>query len=135
MIRVGDDFYMVSSSFNVMPGIPILHSKDMINWTIIGHVYNNLPLEKFDKPSHGNGSWAPTIRYHNGQFYVYFCTPHSGLFVATAKDPAGSWQLEQMASVELWEDPTPFWDDDGKAYLIRGKVRADILYIHQMSGD
>ncbi|WP_416307374.1 glycoside hydrolase 43 family protein [Neptunicella sp. SCSIO 80796] len=135
MIRVGDDFYMVSSSFNVMPGIPVLHSKDLVNWTIIGHVYNNLPLEKFDKPSHGNGSWAPTIRYHNGQFYVYFCTPHSGLFVATAKDPAGPWQLEQMASVELWEDPTPFWDDDGKAYLIRGKVRADILYIHQMSAD
>ncbi|MDN4501450.1 glycoside hydrolase 43 family protein [Alteromonadaceae bacterium BrNp21-10] len=135
MIRVGDDFYMVSSSFNVMPGIPILHSKDLVNWSIIGHVYNNIPLEKFDKPSHGNGSWAPSIRYHNGQFYVYFCTPHTGLFVATAKDPKGPWTLEQMADVELWEDPTPFWDDDGNAYLIRGKLRADILYIHKMSND
>ncbi len=135
MIRVGDDFYMVSSSFNVMPGIPVLHSKDMINWKIISHVYDSLPFEKFDKPAHGKGSWAPSLRFHDGLFYVYFCTPHTGLFVATAKDPAGPWELEQMASVELWEDPTPLWDDDGNAYLIRGKVRADILYVHKMSPD
>lgn len=135
VIRVGDDFYMVSSSFNVMPGIPVLHSKDLVNWSIIGHVYNKLPLGKFDKPAHGHGSWAPSIRFRNGQFYVYFCTPHTGLFVATTKDPAGPWQLEQMANVELWEDPSPFWDNDGNAYLVRGKVRADILYLHKMSAD
>lgn len=135
LVKVGDDFYMVASSFNVMPGIPVLHSKDLINWKIIGHVYQSLPFEKFDKPAHGHGSWAPSIRYHEGTFYVYFCTPHTGLFVATAKDPAGPWELTQMASVELWEDPAPLWDDDGKAYLVRGKVRADILYMHEMSWD
>ncbi|MGD9159770.1 MAG: glycoside hydrolase 43 family protein [Desulfobacteraceae bacterium] len=135
LIRVGDDFYMVTSSFNCMPGIPVLHSGDLVNWKIIGHVYGKLPLDKYDKPVHGQGSWAPSIRYHNGLFYVYFCTPHDGLFMATAKDPAGKWDLHLVEEVELWEDPCPFWDDDGNAYLVRGKLRADILYIHRMTRD
>ncbi|MBN2419821.1 MAG: glycoside hydrolase 43 family protein [Deltaproteobacteria bacterium] len=135
VIRVGDDFYMVTSSFNCMPGIPVLHSMDLINWKIIGHVYEALPLKKYDKPVHGQGSWAPSIRYHNGMFYVYFCTPHDGLFMATAKDPAGKWDLHFIEEVELWEDPCPFWDDDGNAYLVRSKLRADILYLHRMSPD
>lgn len=135
VIRVGDDFYMVSSSFNVMPGIPVLHSRDLIHWRIIGHVYQSLPYEKFNKPAHGHGSWAPAIRYHKGIFYVYFCTPHTGLFVATAARPEGPWTLQNMVEVELWEDPAPFWDDDGQAYLIRSKVRADNLYLHKMSAD
>ena len=135
LVKVGEDFYMVASSFNVMPGIPVLHSKDLINWAIVGHVYDRLPFEKFDKPAHGHGAWAPSIRHHNDLFYVYFCTPHTGLFVATAKNPAGPWELKQMAAVELWEDPAPFWDDDGNAYLVRGKVRADILYLHKLSED
>lgn len=135
LVKVGSDFYMVASSFNTMPGIPVLHSKDLINWRIIGHVYDRLPFEKFDKPAHGLGSWAPSIRYHNGLFYVYFCTPHQGLFVGIAKNPAGPWELTQLADVELWEDPSPLWDDDGNAYLVRGKVRADILYLHKMSAD
>ena len=64
VIRVEDDFYMVASSFNVMPGIPVLQSKDLVNWTIIGHVCDRLPFEEFDKPNNGRGSWAPSIRYH-----------------------------------------------------------------------
>ncbi len=135
VIRVDDDFYMVASSFNCMPGIPVLHSKDLVNWRIIGHVYPQLPLEKYDKPAHGQGSWAPSIRYHHGIFYVYFCTPHDGLFLAQAKDPTGPWELHHIVEVELWEDPCPFWDDDGQAYLVRGKLRADILYLHRMSPD
>jgi len=135
LVKVEDDFYMVASSFNAMPGIPVLHSKDLVNWTIIGHVYERLPFDKFDRPAHGDGSWAPSIRYHDGKFYVYFCTPNLGLFVATASDPAGPWQLQQMVDVALWEDPSPFWDDDGNAYLVRGKVRADTLYLHRMSED
>lgn len=135
VVKVGDDFYLVASSFNVMPGIPVLHSRDLVNWRLIGHVYDRLPLQKYDKPAHGEGSWAPSIRYHNNRFYVYFCTPHDGLFVATATRPEGPWTLEQMADVELWEDPAPFWDDDGNAYLVRGKVRADVLYLHRMSSD
>lgn len=135
IIRVEDDFYMVASSFNCMPGIPVLHSKDLVNWKIIGHVYDRLPFAKFDKPVHGDGSWAPSIRFHKGMFYVYFCTPTNGLFVATTKDPAAQWKLEHIVDVELWEDPCPFWDDDGNAYLVRSKLRADILYLHKMSAD
>ncbi len=135
VIRVEDDFYMVSSSFNCMPGIPVLHSRDLVNWKIIGHVYEKLPLKKYDKPVHGQGAWAPSIRYHNGLFYVYFCTPHDGLFMATANDPSGAWDLHLVEEVELWEDPCPFWDDEGNAYLVRSKLHADILYIHRMSPD
>jgi beta-xylosidase len=83
VIRVDDDFYMVASRFNAMPGIPVLHSKDLVNWSIIGHVYDRLHFKEFDKPNHGRGSWAPSIRFHDGRFYVYFCTPYRGLFMAT----------------------------------------------------
>jgi beta-xylosidase len=135
VIRVEDDFYMVASSFNAMPGIPILHSKDLVSWTIIGHVYDRLPFEEFDKPDHGDGAWAPSIRFHNGVFYVYFCTPYRGLFMASTKNPAGNWDLHHVVNVKLWEDPCPFWDDDGNAYLVRSKLRADVLYLHRMSPD
>jgi beta-xylosidase len=135
MIRVNDDFYLVASSFNCMPGIPVLHSSDLVNWQIIGHVYQRLPFEKYNKPAHGEGSWAPSIRYHNGLFYVYFCTPHEGLFMAEAKEVKGPWQLHHVVNVELWEDPCPFWDDDGSAYLVRSKLRGEILYLHRMSKD
>jgi beta-xylosidase len=135
VIHVGDDFYMVASSFNCMPGLPILHSKDLVNWSIVNHVYKSLPFERYESPAHGMGSWAPSIRHHNGIFYVYFCTPTEGLFVATAKDPKGEWKLEHVEKVELWEDPCPLWDDDGNAYLVRSKLRADVLYLHRMSPD
>jgi beta-xylosidase len=135
IIRVGDDFYMVASSFNCTPGIPLLHSNDLVNWKIINHVYERLPLEKYDKPMHGEGSWAPSIRYHNGKFYVYFCTPYEGLFVATTKDPAGKWKLEHIVKVDNWEDPCPLWDDDGNAYLIRSKLCGNALYLHRMNAD
>ena len=133
--RVGDDYYMVSSSFNCMPGIPVLHSKDLVNWEIINHVYASLPLERYDKPQHGEGSWPPSIRYHEGKFYVYFCTPHDGLFMATTGDPAKDWELHFVEQVELWEDPCPLWDDDGNAYLVRSKLCGDKLYIHRLSQD
>ncbi len=135
IIRVGEDFYMVASSFNAMPGLPILHSKDLVNWKIINHIYTSLPVEKYEKPAHGEGSWAPSIRYHNGTFYVYFCTPNDGLFMASAKNPAEKWNLNLVEKVEKWEDPCPLWDDDGNAYLVRGKVCANELFLHKMSTD
>lgn len=135
VIRVDDDFYMVSSSFNCMPGIPILHSKDLVNWEIINHVYQKLPLEKYDKPAHGQGSWAPSIRFHDNKFYVYFCTPYDGLFMATTSDPKEDWELTHVAKVEYWEDPCPLWDDDGNAYLVRGKLCGNDLILHKLSTD
>ncbi len=135
MIKVGDDFYMVASSFNCMPGIPILHSKDLVNWTIINHVFDALPYQKFDKPAHGLGAWAPSIRFNDNKFYVYVCTPDEGLFVAVTDDPHNKWELHHVVDVALWEDPCPLWDDDGNAYLVRSKLCGNELFLHKMSAD
>lgn len=119
---VGDDYYMTASSFNCIPGLPILHSKDLVNWEIIGHAITELtPHEEFDKPSHGNGVWAPSIRYHEGMFYIYWGDPDYGVFRVTATDPAGEWSkpvciIEGKGMI----DTTPLWDDDGRCYLVNG---------------
>jgi beta-xylosidase len=141
VVRVGDDFYLVSSSFNCVPGLPILHSKDLVNWTIIGHVFDKFPYGNFDMPQHGNGVWAPCIRYHNGEFYVYYGDPDYGIFMAKTRNPAGKWEpLVQVQESKGWIDPCPFWDDDGNAYLVHAWARSraginSILTINQMSAD
>jgi len=135
IIRVGNCYYLIASSFNCMPGIPILKSYDLINWQIVNYVYDRLPFKKYNKPAHGEGSWAPSIRYHNNKYYIYFCTPQEGLFVATAHHPEKRWKLRHIVNVALWEDPCPFWDDDGNAYLVRSKVCGNELYLHKMSKD
>lgn len=135
VIRVGDDYYMVASSFTCAPGIPVLHSKDLVNWKIINHVYPRLPLDRYDYPAHGQGSWAPAIRYHDGKYYVYFCTPQEGLFAAYTTDPAKEWTLKHVLHVSQWEDPCPLWDEDGKAYLVRSKLCGGPVYLHRMSED
>lgn len=118
-IRVGDDYYMISSSFDAVPGLPILHSKDLVNWTIINHaLVRQPPYDHFSKTQHGNGVWAPSIRYHNGEFYIYYPDPDFGIYLTKAKDPAGSWSIPSI--VEAGKgliDPCPLWDDDGKVYL------------------
>ncbi|UCH15716.1 MAG: glycoside hydrolase 43 family protein [Bacteroidales bacterium] len=120
VIRVGDDFYLTSSSFNCVPGLPVLHSKDLVNWKIIGHAFNlQPPFEVFDKPQHGNGCWAPAIRYHNGEFYIYYGDPDFGIYMTKSRDPAGPWDpLLLVKEAKGWIDPCPFWDDDGNAYLV-----------------
>ena len=141
VVRVGNDFYLVSSSFNCVPALPVLHSKDLVNWTIIGHVFGNFPYGKFDTPQHGAGVWAPSLRYHKGYFYVYFGDPDYGIFMARTRNPAGPWEpLVRVKESKGWIDTCPFWDDDGKAYLIHGWAfsRAgvnSILTINRMSAD
>lgn len=135
VIRVGDNYYMVASSFTCQPGIPVLHSKDLVNWKIINYVYARLPLPRYDKVQHGQGSWAPSIRYNKGKYYVYVCTPEDGLFMASTKDPAKKWDLMLVEKVSGWEDPCPFWDEDGKAYLIHGKLGGGPAILHRMSAD
>jgi beta-xylosidase len=93
VVRVGDDFYLTASSFNCVPGLPILHSRDLVNWTIIGHaLQQQVPLDVFAQPQHGNGVWAPAIRFHRGYFYIFYGDPWSKpLLVKAAKgwiDPA-----------------------------------------------
>jgi beta-xylosidase len=117
--RVGDDFYLVASSFDAIPGLPILHSKDLVNWTIIGHALKRQPpFEHFEKTQHGNGVWAPAIRYHNNEFYIYYPDPDFGIYLAKAKNAAGPWS--EPVLVEAGKgliDPCPLWDEDGKVYL------------------
>ncbi len=137
LIRVGEDYYMVCSEFHYM-GMPVLHSKDLVNWTIISQVYNKFKFDSgYDSnEKYGRGSWAPAIRYHNDKFYIYFCTPDEGLFMSTAVNPEGPWEpLVQVVDVSGWEDPCPFWDEDGNAYLGRSKVGAGPIFIHKMSPD
>lgn len=141
-IRVGDDFYLVASSFNVAPGLPILHSKDLVNWEIIGHVYQQQPpVEHFAKVRHGGGSWAPALRYHNGEFYLYYPDPDFGIYLTKAKNAAGPWSEPVLIKkAKGWIDPAPFWDEDGQAYLIsafagsRSGVKS-ILLISRMSAN
>ena len=137
VIKVGDSFYMVCSEFHFM-GMPVLKSKDLVNWTIIGQVYSRLDLDdKYNRmDKYGAGSWAPSIRYHKGKFYVYFCTPDEGLYMSTATDPAGKWApLTEVKRTSGWEDPCPFWDTDGQAYLGHSKLGAGPIILHKMSSD
>ena len=117
-IRVGDDFYMVASSFTYLPGVPILHSKDLVHWELINYAVRSLPFEKYDVPSHGSGTWAPAIRYHNGEFFVFIPLVDEGIMVARSKDIRGEFSLNMLTHTKGWIDPCPLWDDDGKAYMV-----------------
>ena len=142
VVRVGEDFYMVSSSFNCVPALPVLHSKDLVNWKIVNHVIPRMPPEEvFSIPQNGNGVWAPAIRYHKGTYYVYFGDPDYGIYMSSAKDPEGEWTpLTLVHEAKGWIDPCPLWDDDGKAYLVhafagsRSGIKT-ILAVHEMSPD
>ena len=118
-IRVGDDYYMTASSFNCIPGLPILHSKDLVNWKLIGYALSKQkPLEVFNKPQHGNGVWAPCIRYHDNEFYIYYPDPDYGIYLVKAKKAEGPWSEPVMVKEgKGLIDPTPLWDEDGKVYL------------------
>ncbi|WP_207533937.1 glycoside hydrolase family 43 protein [Desertivirga arenae] len=119
-IRVGDDYYLTSSSFEDIPGLPILHSKDLVNWTLIGHaLLRQPPYDHFMKSRHGEGVWAPAIRYHKGEYYIYYPDPDFGIYLVKAKNPAGPWSAPVMvAEGKGLIDPCPLWDEDGKVYLV-----------------
>ena len=141
-IRVGDDFYMTASSFNAVPGLPILHSKDLVNWTIIGHVFTRQPpLDVYHRPQHGNGVWAPALRYHAGEFYIYYPDPDYGIYLVKAVNPAGPWSEPLLIKeAKGWIDPCPLWDTDGNAYLVSAMAASrsgvkSILVVSRMSAD
>ena len=136
VIRVGAKYYMVASDFHFL-GMQVLESEDMVNWRYISQIYRRFDEPGWDSNRHyAGGSWAPAIRYHNGLYYVYFCTPDEGLYMSTAQDPHGPWApLHLVQRVPKWEDPCPFWDDDGQAYLGRSKHGAGPIIVHKMSPD
>ena len=118
-IRVGNDFYLTASSFNCTPGLPILHSKDLVNWSIIGHALKNLPHPRYEQVQPGCGAWAPAIRFHAGKYWIFFPTPDEGIFLVTADHPAGPWSAPHCVQAgKGLIDPCPFWDSDGQAYLV-----------------
>ena len=136
VIRVGAKYYMVASDFHFL-GMQVLESDDMVNWRYISQIYRRFDEPGWDENAHyAGGSWAPAIRYHNGLYYVYFCTPDEGLYMTTAKDPHGPWApLHLVKRVVKWEDPCPFWDEDGQAYLGRSRHGAGPIIVHKMSAD
>ena len=123
-IRVGDDYFAVSSTFAYSPGVIVLHSKDLVNWTIAGHAVADVtaisPQMNFDKMGrYGRGVWAGAMRFHAGRFWIYFGDPDDGFFVTSAEKAAGPWEpVKQLWKTKGWDDPCPFWDDDGQGYFV-----------------
>jgi beta-xylosidase len=142
VIRVGEDYYLTASSFDGVPGLQILHSKDLVNWTILtAALKRQPPFEHFSRPRHGEGVWAPAIRFHNGEFYIFYPDPDFGIYRITAKNPKGPWTDPVL--VEGGKgliDPCPFWDNDGKAYLVhafagsRAGIKS-IIILKQMNAE
>ena len=143
----GEDYYLTASSFQCTPGLPILHSKDLVNWEIVGYALKNLYegndelLNHFSTPQHGNGVWAPSIRYHNGEYYIYWGDPDYGCFMVKTRggDPAGEWENPVCVIPGTGIiDTTPLWDDDGRCYLVNGWANsrskfASVLTVREMN--
>jgi xylan 1,4-beta-xylosidase len=118
--RVGDDYYLVNSSFWYFPGIPIFHSKDLVNWNQIGYVLDRASqFSSMHAANVSRGIFAPAIRYHEGTFYlISTMADGDGNFYVTAKDPAGPWSDPHRLSTVDGIDPSFFFDDDGRAYIV-----------------
>lgn len=142
VVQLGDDYFMTSSSFNAAPGLPILHSKDLVNWELVNYALpKQVPVKHFNTPQHGNGVWAPSIRVHNNELYIYWGDPDFGIYMVKTDDPFGNWEepvlmMEAKGAI----DPSPLWDEDGKAYLVhawagsRAGVKS-ILTVHKMNAE
>ncbi len=120
VVGVDGDYYMTASSFCQTPGLPILHSKDLVNWTIVNTALDYLvPEEFYSAARHGKGVLAPSIRFHNGEYFIFWGDPDFGVFMVKTDDPRGKWSDPQLVwKVKGVIDTTPLWDDDGKAYLV-----------------
>ena len=143
----GEDYYMTASSFQCVPGLPILHSKDLVNWEIINYALTNLYegdeelLKHFSTPRHGAGVWAPSIRFHDGWYYIYWGDPDFGVYMVKTQDPASKWTAPLcVIKGHGYIDTTPLWDDDGRCYLVNGWANsrskfASVLTVREMSAD
>lgn len=116
---VGEDYFLTASSFNCTPGLPILHSKDLVNWKIVNYALKKVePVEYYNEPRHGKGVWAPSIRFHGGMYYIYWGDPDFGIFMVKTRDPYGEWDAPVLVKAgKGMIDPCPLWDDGGRVYL------------------
>ncbi len=140
-IRVGEDYFLIASSFCNTPAVPLLHSKDLVNWKVINYIMENFPYEGYEKVRHGCGAWAPSIRFHEGIYYAFIPLPDEGIVVCRTKDPWGKWSEPEFIKKTVgWIDPCPLWDEDGKAYMVNAFARSRIgfksyLYISPIKPD
>ena len=123
LIRVGDDYYLTGTTMHAMPGLPVLHSKDLVNWKFLSYACNRLDLGpeyrlEDGKSIYGKGIWAPCFRYHNGTFYIFSNVNGKRTQVFEAKNPAGPWTHREMK--RGFHDLSVLFDDDGKAYVVWG---------------
>ena len=150
---VGEDYYLTASSFNCVPGLPILHSRDLVNWEIVGHALLELePKDLFDKPQHGKGVWAPAIRHHNDTLYIYWGDPDQGIFMVKGKPIPNPSPKEGSSKRVEWSnpicviagkgmiDPCPLWDEDGRCYLVNAWANSragfnSVLSVRELSAD
>ncbi len=134
VIRDGEDFYMVSSSFNFNPGLPVLHSKNLVEWELIGHIIDELPLDEYKQFVHGGGVWAPAIRKHGGTYYCTYPLYGHGIWVSKTDDIRGKWSkpwcIFPFAGAE---DPCPIWTDDGRCYLAIGFAKSKAGFNSQIA--
>lgn len=139
---VGDDYYLTASSFNCIPGLPVLHSNDLVNWRIAGHaLQEQLPHEVFASVQHGKGVWAPSIRHHEGRFYIYWGDPDRGIMMVKSTRAEGPWS-EPLCVVSGCGmiDPCPLWDEDGRCYLVNAWAASragfnSVLTVRELSAD
>ena len=143
----GEDYYMTASSFQCVPGLPILHSKDLVNWEIINYALTSLYegdealLQHFSTPQHGAGVWAPSIRFHDGWYYIYWGDPDFGVYMVKTQDPAGKWEAPVcVIKGQGYIDTCPLWDEDGRCYLVNGWANsrskfASVLTVRELSAD
>lgn len=131
VIRVSDDYYAISSTIHVSPGVVVLHSRDLVNWRTISHAVADIDVlgpevSWRNMAGYGRGVWAGAIRYHAGKFWIYFTCPDSGIYLTTATSPAGPWApLARVWDMKGYDDTCPFWDDDGQGYLVTSHFAAD----------
>lgn len=140
----GRDYYLTASSFQCTPGLPILHSRDLVNWRIVGHALKELtPAWEFHgtTTAHGKGVWAPCIRYHAGYYYIYWGDPDHGVYMVRTQDPEGEWEKPVLViEGKGMIDTTPLWDDDGRCYLANAWAGSragfnSVLTVRELSPD
>lgn len=136
------DYWLTSSSFQCTPGLPILHSRDMVNWTHTGYAVEKLlPEEHYGSVQHGCGVWAPSIRFHKGTYYIYWGDPDYGIYMVKTKDARGKWDKPVLVVPgKGLIDPCPLWDEDGRVYLVNGWANSrcgfnSVLTIRELTAD